>query len=563
MLCSRFLREPPKEEKHGWLYRAIENIFDRTRDAYGYTLRWVLHHRPVMLGAFVAVLLITANLYMVVPKGFIPDTDNDNFSVNVEAAQGTSYYQMVKYQQLVSSIIVQDPTIETFYSNTGGNMFGPSGASGRMMINLIPRRQRKETVVDIVNRLRPRLSGIPGLRVSLSIPQAIRIGGRMQKSSFDYTLYSPDTKLLYEEAPKFERIVAHLPGLADVTSDLQIKTPRVNIVLDRDRAAALHLNWQTVSQTLYDAFGPQFASTIYSPTNQYRVLLESLPKFQEHTDSLDQIYLKSDTGQMVPLRAVAKLVPQAGPQTIPHSGQLVSVTISFALGKDSAGRIMSLGQATDEIEAAAKANLPAQITGVFQGTAKVFQDSMRNMGILLIVAIAVVYIVLGVLYESYIHPLTILSGLPSAGFGALLTMLIFNVELSIYSFVGLIMLIGIVKKNAIMQIDFALEAERKEGKAPADAIFEGCLIRFRPIMMTTMAALLGGLPIALGWGAGGEARRPLGLAVVGGLAFSQLMTLYLTPVVYTYMAAILEKWRRRKVRRAPDVESAPLPLAGD
>jgi HAE1 family hydrophobic/amphiphilic exporter-1 len=562
MLCSRFLREH-KEQKRGWLYRAIEATFDWTRDMYGASLGWVLRHRAIMMGAFVAVLLITVDLYMVVPKGFIPDTDNDNFSMTIEAAQGTSYYQMVKYQQMVSQIVVQEPTIESFYSSTGGNMFGPGGSNGRIMVNMVPRRQRKDSVVDVVNRLRPKLSGIPGLRVSLSIPQAIRVGGRMQKSGYDYTLYGPDTKQLYDLAPGFERTIARLPGLTEVSSDLQIKTPRVNIVLDRDRAAALNLNWNTVSQTLYDAFGPQFASTIYSPTNQYRVLLESMPKFQQHTDSLDMIQLKSETGQMVPLNAVAKLVPQAGPQSIPHSGQLASVTISFALGKDSTGRTISLGEATDEIEAAAKANLPATITGVFQGTAKVFQDSMKNMGLLLIVAIGVVYIVLGVLYESYIHPLTILSGLPSAGFGALLTLLIFRVDLSIYSFVGLIMLIGIVKKNAIMQIDFALEAERKEGKSPADAIYEGCLIRFRPIMMTTMAALLGGLPIALGYGAGGEARRPLGLAVVGGLAFSQLMTLYLTPVVYIYMASILDKWRGWRSRRAAAIPAAPLPLAGD
>jgi HAE1 family hydrophobic/amphiphilic exporter-1 len=556
MLCSRFLRDT-RNDKHGFVYRALERIFDGMLHLYAVSLRWVLRHRPVMLAAFVAVMLVTGFLYTVVNKGFIPDTDNDNFGVQTEAAQGTSYYQMVKYQAQVASIIVQDPDVETFFSSTGGGFGGSSGNTGRLMVNTKPRRQRTSTINDIVNRLRPKVSSIPGLKVFISIPQAIRVGGRMSKSSFDYTLYGPDTQQLYSIAPTLERLMAHLPGLQEVSSDLQIKNPRVNIVLDRDRAAALQLNWLTVSGTLYDAFGPQLASTIYSPTNQYRVLLEMLPSYQRFTDGLQMIYLKSDTGQLVPLNAIAKLVEDAGPQTIPHSGQLPSVTLSFALKPGT-----SLGQATEDIEEAARNTLPATITGSFQGTAKVFQDSMKNMGLLLIVAIAVVYIVLGVLYESYVHPITILSGLPSAGFGALLTLIIFKVDLSIYSFVGLIMLIGIVKKNAIMQIDFALEAERKDGKSPGEAIYEGCLIRFRPIMMTTMAALLGGLPIAMGWGAGGEARKPLGLAVVGGLAFSQLMTLYLTPVVYTYLSAIVDRWNAWKSRRS-NKALAPAMQAGD
>ncbi|HUI80101.1 MAG TPA: efflux RND transporter permease subunit [Bryobacteraceae bacterium] len=542
MLCSRLLRQS-RPKRHGLAYGMVERGFEGMRAGYGQSLGWVLAHRPVMLVLFLAVAGATAWLYIAVPKGFMPDVDNDQFNVNLLAQQGTSYYQMLQYGDQVSRIAVEDPDVTSLYTRTGGNNGAANSAS--LTVNVKPRRQRRETVVDIMNRLRPKIVNFPGMRISMSIPQPIRFSGRNSSATYDYTLYSPDTDALYASAPTLEESLRRLPGLLDVTSDLQIRNPQIRLSVDRDRAAALNVDWNDISSMLYNAFGPQLVSTIYGSNNQYRVLLEVLPQYQRFEDSLKLLYLKSHSGQLVPLDAVARLQLDAGPNGIPHSGQLPSVTISFGLRPGT-----SLGQATDAIEQAARASLPASIIGTFQGSAKVFQDSTRNMGLLLLIAVLVVYIVLGILYESYIHPLTILSGLPSAGFGALLTLLLFKIELSIYSFVGLILLIGIVKKNAIMQIDFALEAERKESKSPLEAIHEGCLIRFRPIMMTTMAALLGGIPVALGWGAGGESRRPLGMAVVGGLAFSQLMTLYLTPVVYTYMAAFLERWRATRRRGA-------------
>ncbi len=541
MLCSRFLRSH-KDEKRGVFYRVTEGFFQKTLNSYGWSLRWVLRHRPVMGVVFLVVLGATAYLYVKIPKGFIPDPDNDQLMVSTEAAQGTSYKEMSLQQQKIAEIMRRDPNVDSFMSSTGGN-YGGGANSGRMFIQLKPRRMRALTAAEVLEKLRPKLAGLPGIRAFITLPPAIRMGGRGSKSGYEFTIQGPDTKELYRQAQRLEPEVAKLPSVQDVTSDLQLKTPRVNIQIDRDKAAALQLNAQQIESALYSGYGPSWVSTIYAPTNQFKVLLELEPKFQTHSDMVSMLYLKSGDGRLVPLDAITKQKQDAGPQSINHAGQLPAVGISFNLKPG-----VALGDAVEEIGDLAARTLPANLTVTFQGTAKAFQSSLKNMGLLLTVALMVVYIVLGVLYESYVHPLTILSGLPSAGFGALLTLMIFKVDLSIYAFVGLMMLIGIVKKNAIMQIDFALEAERKHGKTPAEAIYEGCLTRFRPIMMTTMASLLGALPMSLGYGAGGEARRPLGLAVAGGLIFSQLITLYLTPVVYTYMAALQESWKSRKQR---------------
>lgn len=540
MLCSRFLRVN-RDRKPGMFYRVTEGIFNGMLRGYDWSLTRVLRHRYIMGIVFVGVLASTIVLFNKVPKGFIPDQDMDQMYVNVEAIQGTSYYQMVDYMKRVADIIRRDPNVDSFMTSVGGS-WGSSGSNNsRMFVQLKPRRERKMTAGQIIESLRPKLAGFPGFRVLLNMPQSIRIGGRGSKSSYEFTLQAPDTDLLYREAAKMEREMLKLPIIQDVSTDLQIRSPRVNVAIDRDKAATMGLTAAQIESTLYSGFGPRWSSTIYAPSNQFRVLLELDPKYQTYDDYLSKIYFKSDTGNFIPLGAFAKLTRDAGPQSINHSGQLPSVTISFNLKPG-----VSLGEAVDQVQDLALHTLPGRVTTSFTGTAAAFQSSLKNLTLLLFVAVMVVYIVLGALYESYIHPLTILSGLPSAGFGALLTLMIFGLDLNIYSFVGLIMLVGIVKKNAIMQIDFALEAERKHGKTPAEAIYEGCLIRFRPIMMTTMAALLGALPISFGLGSGGEARRPLGLAVVGGLIFSQLITLYLTPVVYTYMAALQEKWRTRK-----------------
>ena len=552
MLCSRFLRAP-EHHKRGRLFIVTEAGFTAILTFYDRTLQWVLRHRAATMTASGLVLVATAWMFIAIPKGFVPDQDTNQLAAITEAAQGTSFNQMAIYQRQAAAVVQTDPDVEALMSTIGGtastNLGGPN--FGQLTVRLKPRSQRKRSVEKIIADLRPRLARIPGLNVYLQNPPTISLGGQITKSQYQMSLQSPDKQELYDGATQLQAEVAALPGVEDVTSDLAITSPEVNVNLNRDKAASLQIDANAIESAFYDAYGQHWVSTIYAAVNEYKVLLELQPQYQADPRSLSLLYFKSPGGSLIPLDTLAKISTDVGPQSISHYGQLNAVTISFNLKPGAA-----LGQVLTQVQDAAK-TLPSGVSTTFEGSAQAFQNSLGNLWLLLIVAILVVYIVLGILYESYIHPLTILSGLPSAGFGALLTLLLFRMDLNIYAFVGLIMLIGIVEKNAIMQIDFALDAERNLGMPPVRAIYQGCLIRFRPIMMTTMAALLGAVPIALGYGSGGEARQPLGLVVVGGLMFSQLVTLYLTPVFYTYMAALQDKLGKEKGASVPTPVETP------
>jgi HAE1 family hydrophobic/amphiphilic exporter-1 len=556
MLCSRFLKghhQPESEHegdrgqsKHSF-YAVTERGFDAMLRAYDRSLKVVLGHRVMTMVAFAGVLGLTIWLLLLVPKGFIPDQDTGQLTVITEAAQGTAFNRLVEYQGQVADIIRNDPDVLALVSTVGGTEASTLGGPnlGQIVVTLQPRSERHALVSAIIGRLRPQLEALPGMKVFLQNPPTIRIGGQVSKSLYQYTMQSPDKEALYEGARAIVKALGNVQGITDLTSDLEVTSPQVDVDINRDQAAALGVTASQIESAFYDAYGPHWVSTIYAAVNEYKVLLEVAPRFQSDPAMLSMLYFKG-TGALVPLQTLATAKPQIGPQSVNHSGQLTSVTISFNLAPGAA-----LGTVLDEVQRTASRILPDGVSGRFQGAAQAFSGALSNLALLLLIAILVVYIVLGILYESYIHPLTILSGLPSAGVGALLTLLVFHRDLDIYAFVGMIMLIGIVKKNAIMQIDFALEAQRS-GTPSEQAIYQGCLVRFRPIMMTTMAALLGAVPIAMGYGAGGEARQSLGLVVVGGLLFSQLVTLYLTPVVFIYMEQFQSwlHWRRVPERHA-------------
>ncbi|HMF60064.1 MAG TPA: efflux RND transporter permease subunit, partial [Vicinamibacterales bacterium] len=540
MLCSRFLKAP-HSIRHGRIYNAIERVFDVWVNSYGWTLKQTIRFKATTM--FVSVLLLGATVYLfkIVPTGFIPAVDTGQVSGQIETVQGIGFDESVKKNLEVINILAKDPNVAAYTANVGGR-------GARLNVDLQPRHERTLTADQIIDELRPKLASVPGVRVFLTNPPAIRIGGMQSRSQYQFALQGADTAELYRVAPQFEAAMHDVPGVQDVTSDLEVRTPQLSVDLDREQIAALGLTVDQVQLALNSAYGSRQVSQIYAPEDEYQVIMQVAPQFQRDPAALSMLYVQAPGDKLVPLSTVASTRSGVGPQSINHISQMPSVTLSFNLKPG-----VALGDAAAGVQELARTTLPDTIRGSFQGTAQAFEESMRGLGWVLVLAIFVIYVVLGILYESFIHPITILSGLPSAGFGALLTLLIFKQDLNIYAFVGVIMLVGLVKKNGIMMIDFAIEARRDRGLNPSDAIYEACLVRFRPIMMTTMAALMGTLPIALGWGAGAEARRPLGLAVVGGLLVSQTLTLYVTPVFYIYMEMLQEWLKGRRKVRAPEV----------
>ncbi|CAO3378606.1 efflux RND transporter permease subunit [Azospirillum argentinense] len=555
MMCARMLTHEPHGAKEGWFGRVLEGGFSALHRGYAVTLRMALRHRPVMGLVMIATVGGSVLLFQAIPKGFFPTEDIGQITVSTEAAPDISFPAMAERQQEVARIIQAHPAVADMTSSVaiGGN----SVNTGRMFVVLKPRSERPPAG-EVIQQLRRQLAGIPGMAVYMQPVQNLRIGGRSSKNEFQYTIQGLNTEELYAWSARLERAMHDIPILQDVTSDLQLNSPQAYVHVDREKAATLGIGVDQVRSTLYSAFGQRQVSTIYTPTNDYQVLIELAPKYQQDDNALSRIYVRSGSGKLVPLDAFASVQRTAGPLTVNHQGQLPAVTLSFNVAPGH-----SLGEAVNAVrQAETEMALPPGITTGFAGTAQVFEDAQKSQGLLLLAAVLVIYIVLGVLYESFIHPLTILSGLPSAAIGALATLMVFGQELSVIAIIGILMLIGIVKKNAIMMIDFAIDAQRNQGMTPREAIEQACLLRFRPIMMTTMAAIMGTLPIAVAHGAAAELRQPLGLAVVGGLCVSQILTLYITPVLFLYMEdagnAVTRLWKRRH-GAAPE---APHPVPG-